>query len=91
MTGLNLAALLIAAFAGGAYLALVVRAFTAERAHQRISDAAEAALSPDALERLREYIAAIDENARGAAERPAMTLERDSGSTVVYYPSVPPR
>jgi LPS O-antigen subunit length determinant protein (WzzB/FepE family) len=84
LSGLNLAALLLAAFAAGAYLALVVRAWTSQHAQQRIVDAAHEALDPDSLARLREYIARVD-------ERAMMRLERDSGSTTVYFPRYPQR
>lgn len=63
MTGPTLAVALAAMFVGGFYLALVVRAWIAERSHRRISAAAEA-LDPDALARLREYIAEIDRHDR---------------------------
>lgn len=84
MSGLNLAALLIAAFLAGAYLALFVRALFEESTRRRIANAAQDALTPDALARLREYIAAIDKQTE-------LTLERDiTGSpTTVFFP--PPR
>lgn len=81
MTRLDLIALLIAAFLIGAYAALVARALVASRAHDRLNDAAVAALSPDALGRLREYIAEIDEH-----ERQRIVLSRDGGSTTVFFP-----
>lgn len=84
MTGQNLAAVLIAALFVGAYLALVVRAWFALWAQQRMADAAREALDPDALARLREYIAQID-------ERAMVKLSRDNGSTTVYFPRYPQR
>lgn len=77
---MSLAALLIAAFLAGAYVALVIRAFVEARAHDRVNDAAVNALSPDALARLRAYIATIDDH-----ERERLTLSRD-GVSSVYYP-----
>lgn len=94
MTGPTLAVALAAMFVGGFYLALVVRAWFSERAHRRISAAAEA-LDPDALARLREYIAVIDDKARGAIDggrkpvAPPPKPSRDS-TTGIHFPSDAP-
>ena len=57
-------ALVTAAFFVGAYLALVVRALVGLHAQIRIERAATDALTPEAFERLREYLAEIDEHER---------------------------
>lgn len=48
----------------GAWLALFVRGLIAEHAHRRIELAAEEALTPDQIGRLRIYIAAMDAHER---------------------------
>ena len=55
---------LILAFAAGAWLALVARALVARHAQLRIERAATDALTPEAFERLREYLAEIDGHER---------------------------
>lgn len=57
-------ALPILTFAAGGWLALAARALIADRARQRVNDAAVAALAPEQLARLRAYIAEIDEHER---------------------------
>lgn len=78
---MNLAALLIATFLIGAYTALVIRALVESHAHDRVNDAAVAALDPEALGRLRAYIAEIDEH-----EKQRIVLRRADGFADVFLP-----
>jgi hypothetical protein len=62
--GLNLATLLLGVFIAGAYLALFVRALIGQSSDRRVREAAQAALDPDAVVRLREYLAMVDDHER---------------------------
>lgn len=71
MNGLPLAASLFAVFWAGAYLALLVRALIEDATKRRLKTAAEAALEPEQLARLRAYIATVDEHERESLARTA--------------------
>jgi hypothetical protein len=64
MSDLTLATLLLGAFVAGAYLALFVRALIGQSSDRRVREAAQAALDPDAVVRLSEYLAMVDDHER---------------------------
>ena len=82
MTGWTLATYTIGLFALGAYFALVVRAIIGEHAQRRMSAAAEAVLDPDQMERLRGYIAEIDQHKRGRVESQSERWGRQRAATI---------
>lgn len=64
MTGWNLACLAVGMFLAGAYVALLCRALVEESTQRRLARAAEDALAPEQLDRLREYLASVEEHER---------------------------